>query len=394
MKTLLLVCVVLASFLVYALFWPSRFEPAGWQAPTTEPPAVASQPMTHFVRLADNAGTGPETIAIGPHGRLYAGYADGTIRSFDPNRPSSEGKVFATTNGRPLGLAFGPAPPASKTHRQPAGTSPADQAAARAGRTHSAPAPADTTGRGTLYVADAEQGLLAINRDGEVSVLATAADGKALASTNDVAVAADGQIYFTDASSRWGRPDYRTAILEHHGDGRLLRYDPNSGQTTVLMHGLQYANGVALAADDRYILVAESGAYRLQRYWLKGPLAGQSEVFIDHLPGFPDGVDADRNGPGFWIALFAPRSPILDATAPHPWLRQIIYRLPRWAQPDPARQGHILRVDGNGHTTVNLIADGVDAYAPVTSVAATDQWLYLGSLEEQAIGRIPQPSTP
>ena len=58
--------------------------------------------------------------------------------------------------------------------------------------------------------------------------------------------------------------------------GRLLRYDPASGRTDVLADGLWFANGVALAPDESYVVVVETMRARLLRVWLRGPQARRS----------------------------------------------------------------------------------------------------------------------
>ena len=55
--------------------------------------------------------------------------------------------------------------------------------------------------------------------------------------------------------------------------GRLLRYDPARGRTDVLADGLWFANGVALAPDESYVVVVETMRARLLRVWLRGPQA-------------------------------------------------------------------------------------------------------------------------
>ena len=64
----------------------------------------------------------------------------------------------------------------------------------------------------------------------------------------------------------------------------FLRYDPSTGKTDMLLDGLYFANGVALSADEDYILVNETSRYRITRYWLKGDKAGSSEIFADNPP--------------------------------------------------------------------------------------------------------------
>jgi sugar lactone lactonase YvrE len=105
--------------------------------------------------------------------------------------------------------------------------------------------------------------------------------------SNDLDVAADGTIYFTDASSKFSLTELRADLLEHQPNGRLLSYDPTTKQTRVLLRNLYFANGVAVSPDQSFVLINDTGTYSVRRYWLKGEKAGQSDVFIDNLPGFP-----------------------------------------------------------------------------------------------------------
>ena len=65
--------------------------------------------------------------------------------------------------------------------------------------------------------------------------------------TDNLDLARDGTVYFSDASSRYGQADYMLDLLEARPHGRLLRYDPASRRTTVLLRDLYFANGVALS---------------------------------------------------------------------------------------------------------------------------------------------------
>ena len=99
-----------------------------------------------------------------------------------------------------------------------------------------------------------------------------------------VTVARDGTVYFTDASvvqagalraSDHTQYEMMDAVLEtvlRGPSGRLLRYSPATGETTVLMKALWFANGVALSADESFVVVAASVSNRVHRFWLRGPL--------------------------------------------------------------------------------------------------------------------------
>jgi hypothetical protein len=242
---------------------------------------------------------------------------------------------------------------------------------------------------GGLLVADAHKGLLLIGADGAIKVLATEAGGVPFGFADDVDVEKQGKnIYFSDASSKFGFGHHMEDILEHGANGRLLRYDPSTQQTTVLMKGLHFANGVAVGPDDAYVLVNETAEYRVLRYWLKGEKAGTSEVFIDNLPGFPDNITFNGTN-RFWLALAAPRDPLLDHMASDVFMRKVVARLPAAVQPKPKRHGIALGLDLNGKIIANLQHDGPGAFSPVTSVRESGPWLYFGSLMENAIGRLP-----
>jgi sugar lactone lactonase YvrE len=242
---------------------------------------------------------------------------------------------------------------------------------------------------GNLIVADAAKGLLSIAPDGAITVLATEAAGVPFGFTDDVDIGADGTIYFSDASAKFGYEDSIADVFEHRGNGRLLAYDPVKKTARVLLDGLYFANGVAVGPDQRFVLVAETGSYRIKRYWLAGAKAGTAEIFIDNLPGFPDGVSSNGSGI-FWVAIFAPRNPAADVLAGSPFLRKVVWRLPDALRPKPERYSFLLGLDLEGRVVANL-QDPDGSYAPITSVEQHGAVLYLGSLTEPAIGRIAAP---
>ncbi|RMG56686.1 MAG: SMP-30/gluconolactonase/LRE family protein [Bacteroidetes bacterium] len=343
---------LLTLVLLYLLFWPVPIDPAVWTPPAA--PELGAPPYTQTASLAPAErvstlpfGAGPEDIAVDSLGRVYGGLLSGEILRFAPDGTHPE--VFAHTGGRPLGLAWDPA--------------------------------------GNLIVADAHQGLLSIDPQGKIEVLTTAAGGRPFGFTDDVDIAHDGTIYFSDASDKFPVGDYRSDLLEHRPHGRLLAYHPATGETEVVLDSLYFANGVAVSPDQQAVLVTETSTYRVIRYWRAGPRAGQHEVLIDNLPGFPDGISTNGRD-RYWIALANPRNPMLDAVLPHPFLRKIIVRLPLWLQPREVRYGLLVGLDLAGQV-VELRQDPTGGFAPVTSVEEVDGMLYLGSLSDTAWARQP-----
>jgi len=347
---------LLALALAYLFFWPVPIEPVAWQAPPApklEGEYAVNDYLAKAERIGEGEGIGPEDVDVDAQGRIYGAYLDGRILRFD-----AQGKLldtFADTGGRPLGLDFAP--------------------------------------NGMLLVADAKKGLLALRPDGGLRVLSTEANGLPYKFTDDVDAGPDGMIYFSDASSKFGFGEHMADILEHGGRGRLLKYDPLADLTTVLLDGLNFANGVAVSDRSDFVLVNETGSYRVIRYWLKGPKAGEHEVFIDNLPGIPDGISTGNNGI-FWLALYSPRVADLDRMSDKPWMRKLALRLPESLQPKPARHAFVLGLNEDGKVIHNLQDAGAGAYAPITSVEQEGEWLYLGSLTQSSIGRIKAPSPP
>lgn len=350
----LVVGVGVALAVAYLALWPVPIEPVAWRAPRApalEGPYAPNARLRGVETLGAAAAPGPEAIAIDARGRVHTGTRDGRVLRLDPATGAFE--TLASTGGRPLGLAF------------------------------------DRDGR--LYVADARRGLLALTPSGALESLATGAGGVPFGLADDVDVGPDGTVYFSDASSRFGVDATREDVLEHGGKGRLLAFHPDTGETEVLLAGLQFANGVAVSGDGSFLVVNETGAYRLTRYWLAGPRRGTAEPFLENLPGLPDNVTWSPARQAFWVALFSPRVPALDVLAAWPRLRKVVLRLPRFTQPEPAHVARALAVDLQGRVVEYLEDASPSAYAPVTSVRERDGVLWLGSLEHDGIGRIAAP---
>jgi len=334
---------------VYLLSYPTRLDPLGYQ-PQPAPPMTGVLAPNEALRAAElfaaDKVDGPEDVAVDAAGRMYGGTRDGKIA-----RVTAAGAVdtFAETGGRPLGLAWD-----------------ADR---------------------NLIVADARKGLLSIDPKGRVSTLSAGTDGRPFGFTDDVDVAVDGRIYFSDASSKYGYGEHLLDMLESRPHGRLLRYDPSSQRTEVLLDGLYFANGVAVSKDNSYVLVVETARYRIERYWLRGAKAGTAELFADNLPGFPDGVSRGTHG-RYWVAMFTTRNPAADWLAPRPFAKKMLSRLPKWMWPKPVPYGLVLALDHRGQITEALHDPDGSQVPTITSVEEHQGYLYLGSLEAHHIGRL------
>ena len=182
-------------------------------------------------------------------------------------------------------------------------------------------------------MADSVKGLLSVAPDGKITPLSNQADGVPFRCTNDLDIAADGTIYFTDASYKFPLTELKADLFEHRPNGRLLAFDPKTGQTRTVLRDLHFANGVAISPDQSFVLVNETGTYAIKRVWLKGEKQGQAETFIDNLPGFPDGIMSNGRDM-FWVAIVNRRDEKLDSLLRRPFLRKVVMRLPNFLQPE------------------------------------------------------------
>lgn len=348
-RLLKLFALLIAAVIAYLLLWPVPISPVAWTPPPA--PRLAgvyekNNRLSGTERLSLGTGFAPEDVTLDVENRIYTGMDDGRIMRLEPD--GTRPHVFANTHGRPLGLKF--------------------------------------DGSGNLIVADSSKGLLSIDRAGAISLLSNQADGIAFRITNDLDIAADGTIYFTDASSRFPLSNYTADILEHQSTGRLLAYEPVGKTTHVVLANLSFANGVAVSPDQSFVLVNETGKYRIHRIWRTGAKQGAAEVFIDNLPGFPDGISSNGKDK-FWLALVTPRDPTLDRLLPHPFLRKAVWRLPPFLRPAPKRYSFVLGLDTNGKVVENLQDGSPDCYAQIANVVEHQGFLYFGSIGESAIGR-------
>lgn len=342
------VAVLVALLVLYLFTWPVPIDPVAWQAPEDRglvDPFEANNRLARARPIDLGPHEGPEDIAGGPDNLVYAATSDGNIIRFRSNGTNVE--VFAEVGGRPLGIEF-------------------DRG-------------------GNLLVANAYLGLQRIAPDGAVEVLADSLDGEPIRYADDVAVAADGMIYFSDASSKFGAAanggTYAASlldILEHGGHGRIIRFDPATGRTTVIVEDLNFANGVAISDDQQFLMINETGSYRVLRYWLQGAKAGQTEVIIDNLPGFPDNINNGRKGK-FWVGLVAPRNAMVDKISVAPWLRKLVQRLPAFMRPKAVPSSHVIAISADGDVLMNL-QDTAAGLPAITGVYETDDALWLSSL--------------
>jgi len=346
-KTIIFLTLVVIIFACYFLAAPATINPASYH-PDYAPEMIKTAPnrlLTSAQLIGKDKLSGPEDVEAGQNGLIITGLENGDIASINTK---GEINILANTKGRPLGLH----------HDQD----------------------------NHLMIADGKMGLLQLSAEGNLVVLTNSVDGRPLGLVNDLDIAADGTVYFSESSWKWPLESYRYDALEARAHGSLLSYNPDTEQTRVVLDGLYYANGVALSANEDFVLVAETFRYRIRRYWLSGPKAGSNDLFIDNLPGFPDGISANRQGT-FWAALASPRNPVLDYLHPLPWLKGLITKLPAYLQPQPISYGLILGLNEAGEITHNLQDSSGQHLYSISSVQQVEDRLLIGTLYAHRVGR-------
>ncbi len=371
--------VLIAVAVGYVLAWPVRIEPVEFAVgpnPGFNGPFSPNETLRGVRFLGEAIGTGPEDVWV-KDGYAYTGVEDGriirvridgqTASGPAPIQPVVPGgtpqptpgaavETVATTNGRPLGLQHDPF--------------------------------------GNIVVADAKRGLVAVTPKGQIVVVADRFENRPLRFVDDLDIAKDGMIYFTDASQRYGIEDVSAEFLEGQATGRLFSYDPRSGSLQARLSGLAFANGVALGPDEDYVLVNETAAHKITRYWLKGPKTGTKDTFIENLPGYPDNLSFNGRDL-FWVALVGPRSKALEDQAASPFMRRVIFRLQSIGLMPPTatdQYGCVIAVNLEGKVVATLQDPGGRVIHTITSVNERDGLLYLGSLATDRIATVPVPA--
>ena len=226
----------------------------------------------------------------------------------------------------------------------------------RVGGTGGRPLGLELLADGRLLVCDARRGLLALDpADGHMEVLTSLVHGRRMAFCNNAAVHSNGDIWFTDSSRDYGIERWRADLVENTCTGRLLRRAADGSVETVL-EGLRFANGVALAADESYVAVAETAGRTVVRRWIAGPREGAVDRLASGLPGYPDNIARGSDGL-VWVAIASPTDPVLERLMRGPMtLRRLAWRLPAAVQPKPKRTVRVMAFDDDGRTGARLLA--------------------------------------
>lgn len=157
------------------------------------------------------------------------------------------------------------------------------------------------------------------DHDGVVTPLVDSFGGHRLNSPNDVVVAKDGTVWFTD-------PPYGIlpgTVEGHEGEQEyggcyVFRWDPATKELTPVVTDLVHPNGLAFSPDESILYVADTAGrdygvpYRIAAYPVEGTACGTGRTFVELEDDRPsDGFRVDVEGrvwtsAGASVRVYAP----------------------------------------------------------------------------------------
>lgn len=359
-KKVLKISILLFLFAVVTnvTFQACSLKPMAWKPPTKPAlvGALASNELLASTQRLDLDGWyGPEDIAIDKEGNLYCGarkhknkFDEGGILKIDKNGKIS---TFCNTGSWVAGLHF-------------------DQDE-------------------NLVACDLKRGIIRVNKKGEITVLASEDEqGRKFLIPNDVDVASDGMIYFSNTSAKipFNFKNARKIIMEARPDGGLYQLNPTTREVKTLIDSSFFGNGVAVSARDEFVLMVDLTKYRVLRYWLKGAKKGTTEVFIDNLPGFPNGISRRKDG-SFWLGFSTIRDKKLDKIHSRVGMKKLVYGLPSWLQPKQRAYGIIMHLSEQGQVLQTYYDTTGKFVSEASSIEERDGYIYIGGDLTRHIGK-------
>ena len=335
----------LIALLILVAFVRSPINPEVWEPPKNPGFTGGFAPNTDLASmvLLPVQGQGPEDVSCTADGSMITGLEDGRIIRMTLDGRS---ETLGDTRGRPVGLQAMP--------------------------------------DGSVLIADAQKGLLRLQPDGSVEVLANEFEGRPILFADDLDISSDGVVWFSDASQRFSIDGFMLDLLEASRTGRLMSYNLATGEIKSHLQGLFFANGVALGPDETYVLVNETVTGRVHRLWLKGERAGESEIFIDEIPAMVDNISFNGEDT-FWVASPNPRD-ALDAFADKPLLRRLVGGLPAWVSGSLEQHFSMVSAFDLEGNLIKSFQDPDARLNQITSVNECDGKLIMGSLISNSMG--------
>jgi gluconolactonase len=138
--------------------------------------------------------------------------------------------------------------------------------------------------------------------DGTITIIADRYNGKRLNSPNDIVVASNGSIWFTDPS--YGiLANYEGIKSEQEQPGHYVyRVDAQTGNITVVADDFKQPNGLCFSHDEKklYIIDSEAQTIRVFDVDIDGGKLSNGKQFVEKVA--TDGIRADTDG-NLWFSI-------------------------------------------------------------------------------------------
>ena len=146
--------------------------------------------------------------------------------------------------------------------------------------------------------------------DGSITVIADSYNGKRLNSPNDLVVASNGSVWFTDPSYGIGGNYEGLQAEQEQATHNVYRVDPQTGNVTLIVDDFTQPNGICFSPDEKKLYVIDSGIthggpshIRVFDVNIDEGRVSNSKVFAEGFaPGFTDGMRCDVEG-NVWCSM-------------------------------------------------------------------------------------------
>jgi ribose transport system permease protein len=332
------------------------FAPMRDTSPGSGTPYAVNEKLSSSGAIGLGQIDGPEDVILDEDDNLYCGSRQGNLVRFLPPDYTKH-EVFVHIGGHPLGMAL-------------------DK-------------------DGSILVCVAGMGLYRVTMNREVTNLSdqtnrtrlSIIDDSRVRLADDVDIAPDGMVYYTDPTIRYELSDWLLEALEMRRNGRLIRYNPSDGSTKTVVNKMLFPNGVCLSHDSKSILIASTWGCYVDRYWIDGPKKGKLERLVDNLPGYVDNINRASDG-SYWAALVGMRSSVFDLMLSMPGVRK---RMVKRVAPDNwifanTNSGCVVKFNDHGEVVETLWDLKGEANSHITSMREHKGKLYIGGIRNNRIG--------
>jgi hypothetical protein len=138
------------------------------------------------------------------------------------------------------------------------------------------------------------------------------------------------ELYVANGSATNGCDDWQRDLLERNASGSIWRIDLESGTSAMLADGLAWPAGLAI--DAKGLVFSEAWKHQLARIDPARP--ERPRVLHSDLPAYPGRLSHASDG--YWLALFAPRSQLVEFVLREPaYRRRMMAEVPQpyWVAP-------------------------------------------------------------